>query len=239
MAGECAMLNNVRSVVRGTTRFAGRTAHLGGSRDAGSLLLAAALLCSITPAKVEYRLHVGDVIEISVARLPELKQRVPVQMDGTISYPVLGTLSVADLPPTEVQAKVQAMLAAKVFRQRTSDGRENSVAIEPNEVTATIVEYRPIYVNGDVSRPGEQVYRPLMTVRQAVALSGGYEIRRFPMNNPFLELAELRAQCFKNDQPVSRGGLPAKRLRVALDRIRERTGAHLADEKRAGRRGQP
>jgi polysaccharide export outer membrane protein len=188
------MLNNVRLVVRGTTRFAGRTAHLGGSRDARSLLLAAALLCSITPAKAEYRLHVGDVIEISVARLPELKQRVPVQMDGTISYPVLGTLSVADLPPTEVQAKVQAMLAAKVFRQRTSDGRENSVAIEPNEVTATVVEYRPIYVNGDVSKPGELVYRPLMTVRQAVALSGGYDVVRLRMNNPILETADLRGE---------------------------------------------
>jgi len=65
-------------------------------------------------------------------------------MDGTISYPLLGTISVADLLPAEVQAKVQASLAAKVFRQRTSDGRENFVAIDPDEVTATVVEYRPI-----------------------------------------------------------------------------------------------
>jgi polysaccharide export outer membrane protein len=56
-----------------------------------------------------------------------------------------------------------------------------------------VVEYRPIYVNGDVSRPGEQVYRPLMTVHQAVALSGGYEIMRFRMNNPFLESADFRS----------------------------------------------
>ena len=55
-----------------------------------------------------------------------------------------GTISVADLLPAEVQAKVQASLAAKVFRQRTSDGRENFVAIDPDEVTATVVEYRPI-----------------------------------------------------------------------------------------------
>jgi polysaccharide export outer membrane protein len=148
----------------------------------------------MTPAKAEYRLHVGDTIEISVARIPELKQRVPVQLDGTISFPLLGTLSVAGLPPAEIQTKVQAMLAAKVFRQRTSDGRENSVTIEPDEVTATIVEYRPIYVNGDVSRPGEQVYRPLMTVRQAVALSGGYDVMRLRMNNPILETADLRGE---------------------------------------------
>jgi len=145
--------------------------YLGTKRDARSFLLAVTLLCLITPAKAEYRLQVGDAIEISVARLPELKQRVAVQLDGTISFPLLGTIAVVDLSPAQVQAKVQAMLAAKVFRQRTSDGRENSVAIEPNEVTARIVEYRPIYVNGDVSKPGEQVYRRSWTARQAIALS--------------------------------------------------------------------
>src|SRR5713226_2697470 len=184
----------VRSVFREATLFARGASHLGRVRAARSFLLAVAVLWSITPAKAEYRLHVGDAIEISVARLPELKQRVPVQPDGTISFPLLGALSVAGLSPAEMQTKVQAMLAAKVFRQRTSDGRENSVAIEPDEVTATIVEYRPIYVNGDVSRPGEQVYRPLMTVRQAIALSGGYDVMRLRMNNPILETADLRGE---------------------------------------------
>ncbi len=184
----------VRSVFREATLFARGASHLGRVRAARSFLLAVAVLWSITPAKAEYRLHVGDAIEISVARLPELKQRVPVQLDGTISFPLLGRLSVVGLSPAEVQANVQAMLAAKVFRQRSSDGRENSVAIEPDEVTATIVEYRPIYVNGDVSRPGEQVYRPLMTVRQAIALSGGYDVMRLRMNNPILETADLRGE---------------------------------------------
>jgi len=184
----------VRSVFREATLFARGASHLGRVRAARSFLLAVAVLWSITPAKAEYRLHLGDAIEISVARLPELKQRVPVQPDGTISFPLLGALSVAGLSPAEMQTKVQAMLAAKVFRQRTSDGRENSVAIEPDEVTASIVEYRPIYVNGDVSRPGEQVYRPLMTVRQAIALSGGYDVMRLRMNNPILETADLRGE---------------------------------------------
>jgi polysaccharide export outer membrane protein len=100
---------------------------------------------------------------------------------------------VAGLTPSEVRAKIQATLPTKVFRQRAPDGRENVVVIEPDQVTASVGEYRPIYVNGDVSRPGAQAYRPLMTVRQAVALSGGYEIMRFRMNNPFLESADFRS----------------------------------------------
>lgn len=174
---------NVRSSSGGPTRFAPGTfdrAHIGKS-----LLLGAALLFSTMPAKAEYLLHAGDTIEISVASLPELKQRVPVQPDGTISFPLLGSVTVAKLSPAEVQAKVQAMLATKVFRQQT---------IEPDEVTATVVEYRPIYVNGDVSKPGEETYRPLITVRQAVALAGGYDVVRLRMNNPILESADLKGE---------------------------------------------
>lgn len=158
------------------------------------LLFVAAMLCAASPAKADYRLHVGDVIEISVARAPELKQRVPVQLDGSISFPMMGNLPVAGLTPSEAQSRIQAILATKVFRQRLSDGRDNEIMIDHDEVTATVVEYRPIYVNGDVSKPGEYAYRPLMTVRQAVALSGGYELMRYRMQNPVLEATDLRAE---------------------------------------------
>jgi polysaccharide biosynthesis/export protein len=185
---------NTRSTCKDARSLSGCPPRLGSSRGMRSLLLTAAFLCSVAPAKAEYRLHPGDVIEISVARLPELKQRAPVQINGTISYPLLGTIPVADLSPAELQAKVQAMLAAKVFRQRTADGRENLVTIEADEVTATIVEYRPIYVDGDVSKPGALVYRPQLTVRQAIALAGGYEVIRLRMNNPILEAADLQGE---------------------------------------------
>ena len=129
-----------------------------------------------------------------VARVPELRRRVPVTSNGTISFPLLGTLSVAGLTPSEVEANIQAGLATKIFRQRAPDGRENAVAIEPDEVTAVVVQQRPIYVDGDVSKPGEQAFRPFMTVRQAIALSGGYDILRLRMENPILLSADLRGE---------------------------------------------
>jgi polysaccharide export outer membrane protein len=153
------------------------------------------LACFAMPAMADYRLDVGDVIEISVLGVPELRQRVPVQLDGSISYPLLGSFGVSGLSPSEVRAKIQAILPTKVFRQRSSDGRESVVVIEPDQVTVGVVEYRPIYVNGDVSKPGGQTYRPRMTVRQAVALSGGYEIMRFrSTSNPFLESSDFRSE---------------------------------------------
>jgi polysaccharide export outer membrane protein len=157
-------------------------------------LLIVSFLCSAVRAgAADYKIDVGDVIEIVVARVPELQRRVPVKTDGSISFPLLGTLEVAGLSSSEVEANIRAALAAKIFRQRTPDGRENAVAIEPDEVTVG-VQHRPIYVNGDVSKPGEQAFRPSMTVRQAIALAGGYDILRLRMENPILLSADLRGE---------------------------------------------
>jgi polysaccharide export outer membrane protein len=64
----------------------------------------------------------------------------------------------------------------------------------PDEVSVSIAEYRPIYVNGDVSQPGEKSYRPGMTVRQAIAVAGGYDIMRFRAQNPLLDEADFRGE---------------------------------------------
>ena len=123
-------------------------------RDVGAGLTIACLMSSVGPATAEYRVGVGDVIEILVARVPELQRRVTVQPDGRISFPMLGSVSVAGLFPSEMESRIQAMMATKVFRQRSSDGREYAVAIEGDEVTAGVAQYRPVYVKGDVSKPG-------------------------------------------------------------------------------------
>jgi polysaccharide export outer membrane protein len=159
-----------------------------------SALLLYALLSWSIPARAEYRIEAGDTLEIAVAGMPDWRQRFQVQLDGTISYPLVGTLVVGGFSPSEVRTKIRGILPTKVFRQSAPDGREHVVVLDGDQVTVNVVEYRPIYVNGDVSRPGAQTYRPLMTVRQAVALCGGYEIMRFRMNNPFLESSDFRSE---------------------------------------------
>jgi polysaccharide biosynthesis/export protein len=152
-------------------------------------------LLPAAPAEAQHRVDVGDVIEIVVARVPELQRRTTVKVDGSISFPLLGSLAVAGLSPSQLEAKIQATLASKVFQRRSADGRESEVLIDRDEVTATVVEYRPIYVSGDVARPGEHGYRLFMTARQAIALSGGYDLMRARMsNNPLFELADLRTE---------------------------------------------
>jgi polysaccharide export outer membrane protein len=157
-------------------------------------LLAIGLTISITEAKAEYRVNIGDVLEVTVAGVPELRNRAAVQIDGNVSLPLVGALPVAGLPLPQIRAKIGAALASKVFRQRTPDGREAVIVINADEVTTVVAEYRPVYVNGDVSKPGEYPYRPATTARQLVAVAGGYDIMRIRMNNPYLESADLRSE---------------------------------------------
>jgi polysaccharide export outer membrane protein len=165
------------------------------SASARSAFAAGVLLFSIPAARAEYHLSPGDSLDIAVAGIPDLKNRIVVQADGSISFPLLGTIKVTGLSASDASAKIKAGLAAKVFRQRAPDGRESVTVIEPDQVSATIGELRPVIVNGDVSKPGEQRYRPSITVREAVALSGGYDTMHFRTDgNPFLISADLRGQ---------------------------------------------
>jgi polysaccharide biosynthesis/export protein len=178
-------------------RGLGRTSDAAGMHRCGLFglgLVAVAVTCPFAPLRAEYRVDVGDVIEISVARVPELQRRATVNSDGDIAFPLLGTFPVAGLLPSEMEARIQATLATRAFRQRASDGREYTVEIDPDEVTAVVALHRPIYVNGDVLKPGDQAFRPFMTVREAVALSGGYDVLRVRLENPILLAADLKGE---------------------------------------------
>src|SRR5256714_15115086 len=95
----------------------------GGTRSA---LLFCALFSWSIPAEAEYRIDAGDILEIAVAGMPDWRQRVEGQLDGSISYPLLGTLVVAGLSPPTARTKIQGILPSKAFRQSTPDRRAHA-----------------------------------------------------------------------------------------------------------------
>src|SRR5439155_22807130 len=60
-------------------------------------LVAVGLTISGTQAEAEYRVNVGDVLEVVVAGVPELRHRAAVQMAGNISLPLVGVVPGAGL----------------------------------------------------------------------------------------------------------------------------------------------
>lgn len=143
------------------------------SGRAKAALIVCALLSPGYAAAAEYRLQAGDVVEVSVAGAPELGSKVPVQLDGSLTFPIVGTLNAEGATLTDIRSRIQSAVASRVFRRRMPDGREQALTVEREEVAVSIVEYKPIFVTGQVARPGEQAFRPRMTVRQAVASAGG------------------------------------------------------------------
>jgi polysaccharide export outer membrane protein len=159
------------------------------------ILLASALLLVSTPAIAEYKLQSGDTLEISVTSVPELKQRTAIGVDGEIALPLVGETKLAGLSLSEARAKITRDLSRKVYRQSTVDGREiPKLMILPEDIVVTAVEYRPICVNGDVARPGEQPFRPSMTVRHAIAIAGGYDLMQSRLTDPLLRAADFRSE---------------------------------------------
>jgi polysaccharide export outer membrane protein len=160
----------------------------------GPIRLAVALALIPTSAIAEYKLQSGDTLEISVAGVPDLRQRSPIGVDGDIDLPLAGQIQVRGLSVSEARAKITQNLSNKLYQQTTNDGHEVQHMILPDTIVVMVAEYRPIYVNGDVARPGEHPFQPGMTVRHAVAIAGGYDVMQFRLANPVVQTADFQAE---------------------------------------------
>lgn len=111
-----------------------------------------------------YRLGVGDVISVAVFDEPDLSlAKVKLDDTGSISYPMLGEVKVKGLTVSELQRKVTA-------------GLKGTYLVNPH-VTVTVDQYRDVFVNGQVYKPGNYPYQPGLTVRKAVSIAGGFKDR--------------------------------------------------------------
>jgi polysaccharide export outer membrane protein len=111
-----------------------------------------------------YRLGPGDQVRIITFGEENLTGDFRVGDGGTIALPLVGAVRAAGLTSGELETAVATALRRANLVQRPS------VAVE---VTA----YRPIYVLGEVNKPGQYPYQPGMTVVTAVAVAGGFTYR--------------------------------------------------------------
>lgn len=185
------------------------------SRALGVLTLVLAVWAK--PAFAQALLDSGDVIELVIAGPQPITQRAIINRDGDVSLAKIGTLRAAGSTVGDLRARVNAQLASRVFYVRNMNGQDRSTTIDLDDVSLAVIEYRPIYINGDVSKPGDQPFRSGMSVRQAIALAGGLDIARFRVRDPFLDAAEARAE-YETLWTEYAGGLARKlRLEAMLD----------------------
>ncbi len=112
----------------------------------------------------QYRLGAGDTVRIITFGEDSLTGEFRVGDSGSIALPLIGPVRAVGASTQELEQRVAQAL------KRSNLLRNPSVAVE-------VIAYRPIYVLGEVNRPGQYPYQPGMTVVGAAAVAGGFTYR--------------------------------------------------------------
>jgi polysaccharide export outer membrane protein len=112
----------------------------------------------------EYRLGPGDAVRLITFGEDGLTGEFHVSDAGTIAVPLLGNVRAAGLTPAELEASVANKL-------------KDAKLLNDPSVAAEVTAYRPIFVLGEVNKPGQYPYQPGMTVVTAAAVAGGFTYR--------------------------------------------------------------
>ena len=134
------------------------------------------------PVEQEYRIEVGDELDIKFFYDPELNERVIVRPDGRVSLQLVHEITAAGLTPAELTEFLARKYASELKKP---------------EVTVIVRSFgaQKIYVDGEVAKPGMLPLLGLVTVTQAISQAGGVKesartsevivIRHGAANKPF------------------------------------------------------
>ena len=111
-----------------------------------------------------YRLGAGDQVRIITFSDEQLTGEFRVNDGGTIALPLLGSVKAAGMTTSQLEGQIASEL------RRRNLYKDPSVSVE-------VIAYRPFFVLGEVTRPGQYPYQPGMTVVTAVAVAGGFTYR--------------------------------------------------------------
>jgi polysaccharide export outer membrane protein len=107
-----------------------------------------------------YAIGIGDVVEISVWKSPELGVTVPVRPDGRISVPLLGDIQAAGMTPLALKGMLK-------------DGFQEFVTAPEVSVVIKEINSRKVFVTGEVATPGAYDLQPRTKLMHVLALAGG------------------------------------------------------------------
>ena len=110
-----------------------------------------------------YTLDSGDKLRIVVFGQDALSNNYTVDAQGAVTLPLVGAVGARGLTTAQLGGAITGRLKSGFVR-------DPSVAVE-------IDTYRPFFVFGEVTYPGQYPYVPNMTVENAIAIAGGFTPR--------------------------------------------------------------
>jgi len=109
-------------------------------------------------------LQPGETLKITVYGEEGLTGQYDISPGGTVSMPLIGSIKAAGHTPVQFARTVEARYRSGGFLQ------------DPH-VNVAVVTFKPFYVLGEATTPGEYPYRSGLTVHSAVAMAGGFTYR--------------------------------------------------------------
>lgn len=155
----------------------------GGAQSEEAALASA--LQQIRVQASDYKISAADLVEITVFQQDELTRKVRVGQNGTISFPLAGTLRIAGLSAGEAEQALSKKLSEFI--------------INP-QVTIFIREYgnKKVFLFGQVVKPGsfELPTEARMTVLEAISLAGGFTPIAAPDRTKVMRVVEGKNVSF-------------------------------------------
>jgi polysaccharide export outer membrane protein len=117
---------------------------------------------AISTSQVEYRIGVGDKVNVRVFQVPDLSfDNLVIDTSGNIQMPLIGSVRGAGQTSAELSAEIAVRLAAQYLRNP--------------QVTVTVTEAasQKITIDGAVTKPGVYEMRGSTSLLQALAMAEG------------------------------------------------------------------
>jgi polysaccharide export outer membrane protein len=148
-------------------------------------------------AERTYRLGAGDKLKLTVFGEENLSGQFEVNALGQVPLPLAG----------EVPAKG---LTLDQFRDAVAGRLANGYLKNP-KVSVEVLNFRPIYVHGEVKSGGEFAFKTGLKLRDAIAMAGGYTYRA---NQSYVLVSREGEPEVKVPMPSSSPVLPGDNVRI-------------------------
>jgi polysaccharide export outer membrane protein len=148
----------------------------------------------------DYKIQVGDELDIKLYYNPELNDRVPVRPDGRISLQLVGEIMVFDMTPAE--------LTKLLMEKYSSELRKPDVTVIVRSFNA-----QKVFVDGEVYKPGLLTLTGPLTLLQSISMAGG-----------------VKDTARMNDLILIRRGIDNKPMATTVDMTKILDGTGMAQD---------
>ncbi|MCX5811380.1 MAG: SLBB domain-containing protein [Proteobacteria bacterium] len=133
-------------------------------------------------AQDDYKIGVEDELSVTVWDHPDLTRKIRVNLEGRISFPLIGELDVSGLTPLQLEKKLKELLS-------------QGFIVSP-QISVMVTEYRSqkVSIIGEVNSPGSYPLTKKTLLIEAIAMAGGVK------SDADLEIMIVRPKEKKKDE---------------------------------------